>query len=95
MSAAQHVIFLDKDWTPLANEQAAGRSAAGGLRGVHLGKDATVFIIDLFARNTIEEQIEELLKTKRNLFNAFVEKDGGKPVRQNVVKDLIKILEAA
>lgn len=95
LSAATYVIFLDKDWTPLANEQAAGRSAAGGLRGVHLGKGAKVFIIDLFAKDTIEEQIEELLKTKRSLFNAFIEKDGGKIVRTSVVKDLIRILEAA
>ena len=95
LSAATYVIFLDKDWTPLANEQAAGRSAAGGLRGIHLPKGAKVFIIELFAKDTIEEAIEELLKEKRNLFNAFIEKDGGKPVSRSVVKDLMRLMEAA
>jgi non-specific serine/threonine protein kinase len=80
LSEAGYVIFTDKLWSPLANQQFIGRSAAGGLRGV--GHDH-VNIIELFARDTIEERIEEVLERKRAFFNSLVERDGG-PIEKSV-----------
>lgn len=80
LDAATYVIFTDKDWNPKNNEQAAARSAAGGLRGV--GVEGTVNIIELIARDTIEEKIEEMLAHKIAVFNSLIEADGGaEPVR--------------
>lgn len=80
LDAATYVIFTDKDWNPKNNEQAAARSAAGGLRG--MGVEGTVNIIELIARDTIEEKIEEMLAHKIAVFNSLIEADGGaEPVR--------------
>lgn len=75
LSAGTDVIFTDKEWTPLANDQAIARSAAGGLRGI--GMTGSVNIIELFAEDSFEERIEELLKYKKGLFDRVVELDGG------------------
>lgn len=83
LGSATYVIFTDKDWVPMNNDQAIGRSAAGGLRGAHLGPDARVNVIELFANDTVEERIEGLLAHKRQLFNALVERDGG-PIKERI-----------
>lgn len=88
LGAATYVVFTDKDWTPMVNDQAIGRSAAGGLRGAHLGGDATVNVIELFAHNTVEERIEGLLASKRNLFNALYEKDGGAQMDRVTINEI-------
>lgn len=75
LSAGTDVIFTDKEWTPLANDQATARSAAGGLRGV--GVTDNVNVIELFAEDSFEARIEEILKYKKGLFNRIVEADGG------------------
>jgi SNF2 family DNA or RNA helicase len=83
LSAGTYVIFTDKAWTPLANEQAAARSAAGGLRGV--GVTVPVNIIELFAEDSFEARIEEVLSYKKGLFDKIVERDGGtKDTRKKV-----------
>jgi len=82
LNAATYVIFTDKDWSPLVNDQAIARSAAGGLRGV--GREGEhVNVIELLARDTIDERIEVVLAGKRQVFNAMVEADGG-AVRQQI-----------
>lgn len=86
LSAATYVIFTDKDWVPMYNDQAVARSAAGGLRGV--GVTSAVNVIELFARDTVEERIEAVLGEKRNTFNAFVEEDGGAVVERLTVAQL-------
>lgn len=93
LSAATYIVFTDLSWTPLANAQARARGAGGGLRGAYLiGKDAKINCIELFARGTIEEWIEELLATKKNLFTKFIESDGGMPVTRFQVESLRDLL---
>lgn len=92
LSAATYVIFADEDWSPQYNDQAKGRSAAGGLRG--LGKDK-VTIIRVYARGTVDRKVSELLRTKLNLFNAVVERDSGRRERAGVLTDLRALLEEA
>lgn len=86
LGAATYVIFTDKDWVPMNNDQAIARSAAGGLRGV--GVTGTVNVIELFANGTVEERIEALLASKRATFNNFVEEDGGAVVERLTVAEL-------
>lgn len=90
LSPASDVIFTDKMWSPLYNDQFIGRSAAGGLRGVG-SEHSTVNVIELFARDTIEERIEHVLSSKRNLFNAFVETDGGALREHVTVGEIAKL----
>lgn len=86
LSAATYVIFMDKDWNPQNNNQAAARSAAGGLRGV--GTTKPVHIISIIAEDTIEEHIESLLQEKASLFNALIERDGGKKQERITMGDI-------
>jgi SNF2 family DNA or RNA helicase len=90
LGAGTYVIFTDKAWTPLANDQAAARSAAGGLRGV--GVEVPVNIIELHAVDTFEERIEDLLARKKALFNATVEKDAGAAVERITLADIRSLL---
>lgn len=93
LSAATYVLFADKDWTPLANQQAAARSAAGGLRGLGLPPGTKVHIIEYYAMNTVEEWIEEILAGKQSAFNSFIERDGGVRFPKITTKDIHKLLQ--
>jgi superfamily II DNA or RNA helicase len=93
LSAATYVLFTDKAWSPLANDQAKARSAGGGLRGAHLaGTGQKINVIEYFARETVDQWIDELLAGKSNLFNRFVEQDGGLPVTRMQVESLKELL---
>lgn len=91
LGAATYVIFTDKDWVPLNNDQAIGRSAAGGLRGAHLGADVKVNVIELFARDTVEARIETLLARKRQMFNSMVERDGGPEIERITISEISEL----
>lgn len=68
MTAASKCIFLDKLFVPKLNEQAEDR--------LHrIGAKRTVQIFDLQMRNTIEQRIERILKTKNTIFGAVVDTD--------------------
>lgn len=92
---ATYVIFTDLDWVPAGKDQAVGRSAAGGLRGVHLaGKDLKVHVIEIQAEDTCEEWIQDLLQGKRNLVNRMNERDAGRQVRKIEVSDIARLLRS-
>lgn len=90
LGAATYVIFTDKAWSPLANEQAIGRSAAGGLRGVGVER---VTVVDIMAHDTIEQRIEELLRQKKAVFDALYERDGGVKIKRNTLQSLRELFE--
>jgi hypothetical protein len=75
---ATYVIFTDEGWTPAGNDQAIGRSAAGGLRGAAQAAGTVVTVIVLQAEDTYEQYVETLLRRKRNVFDRTVERDAGK-----------------
>lgn len=85
LGEATYVIFTDEEWSPLANEQFKDRSASGGLRGI--GKDK-VTVIRLYAEDTYDKEVSEILRSKMAVFNVLYEKDGGKPVQRNLMNDL-------
>lgn len=74
LPAGNYVITTDKDWVPSKNKQAIGRSPAGGLRGVGVKR---VTVIHLIAKDTIEEDIELLLKKKQKMNDRMTEMDAG------------------
>lgn len=95
LNAATYVLFADKDWTPMANSQAAARSAAGGLRGIGLPEGTKVHIIEYYAIGTIEEWIEKLLLRKQQTFNMLVERDGGARFPKITMRDVRSLLRHA
>jgi SNF2 family DNA or RNA helicase len=68
MQASQHILFLDKLFVPMLNRQAIDR--------IHrIGQDETqpVQVFEYITRNTIENRVETILKTKKKLFGEIVE----------------------
>jgi SNF2 family DNA or RNA helicase len=93
LNAATYVIFTDIEWSPLANHQAAGRSAAGGLRGINLGEDVKVNIIEIRGHDTIDESIAVYLAKKQKLFDQVIDSNRiEKTMRLNIsdIKALLK-----
>jgi SNF2 family DNA or RNA helicase len=98
LGIATYVIFTDEGWVPAADDQAIGRSAAGGLRGVHLAKDVKVTVIALQAEDTYEQNSVSLMKDrKRAVVNRTVERDGGKDrkVKKVTLNDLKGMLSSS
>ena len=65
MTAAEYVFFIDKFWNQTDNLQAEDRAH-------RIGSKNNVTIISMVAKDTIDEKIEELLKTKQSLFDQIV-----------------------
>ncbi len=62
---ANHVFLLDQWWNPSANDQARDRV-------VRIGQRRTVTVYRYCCRGTIEERLQEILETKRRLFDDAV-----------------------
>ena len=63
---ANHVFLFNQWWNPSANDQARDRV-------VRIGQRRKVRIYRFCCRGTIEEALERILETKRELFNNVVE----------------------
>ena len=64
---ANHVFLFNQWWNPSANDQARDRV-------VRIGQRRNVRIYRFCCRGTIEEALDRILDSKRNLFNDAVEK---------------------
>jgi SNF2 family DNA or RNA helicase len=70
LHAADYVFLLDPWWNPAVEAQAVDR--------VHrLGQKSTVFVYRMVTAGTIEERIEALKVSKKNLFNQVMGGQGG------------------
>lgn len=81
MTAAEYVIFVDKYWNQTDNIQAEDRAH-------RIGAKSNVTIISMVAKDTIDEEIEELLKEKENLFELIVN-GGAATANANDIKSRI------
>jgi superfamily II DNA or RNA helicase len=69
LTAADYVFILDPWWNPAVEAQAIDRAH-------RIGQDRHVFAYRLIARDTVEEKIIELQRTKRDLAEAIISADG-------------------
>ncbi|PHI21647.1 helicase SNF2 [Lewinellaceae bacterium SD302] len=60
LTAANHVIHYDLWWNPAVENQATDRA-------YRIGQEKTVFVHRLISKNTFEEKIDEMIKSKRKL----------------------------
>ena len=70
LTAAEYVFLLDPWWNPAVEAQAVDRAH-------RIGQERPVFAYRLIARDTVEEKVLELQKTKRDLADAIVGQDNG------------------
>jgi len=68
LTAAEYVFLLDPWWNPAVEAQAVDRAH-------RIGQTRPVFAYRLIARNTVEERVLELQKTKRDLADAILGED--------------------
>ena len=68
LTAAEYVFLLDPWWNPAVEAQAIDRAH-------RIGQTRQVFAYRLIARDTVEERILELQRTKRDLADAIITAD--------------------
>ena len=68
LTAAEYVFLLDPWWNPAVESQAIDRAH-------RIGQTRPVFAYRLIARDTVEEKVLELQKTKRELADAILGED--------------------
>ena len=68
LTAAEYVFLLDPWWNPAVEAQAVDRAH-------RIGQTRPVFAYRLIARDTVEEKVLELQKTKRALADAILGED--------------------
>lgn len=81
LTAADYCFILDPWWNPAAEAQAIDRA-----HRIHQTK--TVFAYRLISKGTIEEKIQQLQKSKRNLAQAVLEENGS--VLQSLSLDAVR-----
>ena len=84
LTVANHVIHYDRWWNPAVEEQASDRI-------YRIGQKKEVSIYRFITEKTIEESIEELIKTKKKLFEDFIEEsDFVNQLSTSDIKTIIK-----
>ncbi|NUQ63623.1 MAG: SNF2 helicase associated domain-containing protein [Pirellulales bacterium] len=83
LTAADYVFILDPWWNPAVEAQAVDRTH-------RIGQTRHVFAYRLIARDTVEEKVVELQKTKRDLAEAIVSADSN--VLRNLTAEDLEML---
>ena len=85
LTSASIIIFADMDWSPAIHQQAEDRAH-------RIGQEGTVNVYYYVAKDTIEEDIVEILGQKREIIQQIM--DGKKTYTSSVETDLVKRLSA-
>lgn len=83
LQAAEYVYLLDPWWNPAVEAQAIDRAH-------RIGQTRQVFAYRLIARDTVEEKVLELQKSKRDLADAIITADNS--VMRNLSRDDLELL---
>ncbi len=83
LTAADYVFILDPWWNPAVEAQAIDRAH-------RIGQTRPVFAYRLIARNTVEEKILELQKSKRDLADAII--TGNNSLIRNLTAEDLQLL---
>ena len=83
LTAAEYVFLLDPWWNPAVEAQAIDRAH-------RIGQTRPVFAYRLIARDTVEEKVLELQKTKRDLADAIISADNS--VIRNLTREDLELL---
>jgi SNF2 family DNA or RNA helicase len=83
LHAAEYVYLLDPWWNPAVEAQAIDRAH-------RIGQTRQVFAYRLIARNTVEEKVLELQKSKRDLADAIITADNS--LLHNLTREDLELL---
>jgi superfamily II DNA or RNA helicase len=85
LTAAGYVFLLDPWWNPAVEAQAIDRAH-------RIGQTRAVFAYKLVARDTVEEKILELQRSKKQLAEAILDSEESAPLRELTAEDLRMLL---
>ena len=83
LTAAEYIYLLDPWWNPAVEAQAIDRSH-------RIGQARKVFAYRIIARDTVEEKVLELQRTKRELAEAIINADNS--LIRNLTKEDLELL---
>ena len=83
LTAAEYVYLLDPWWNPAVETQAIDRTH-------RIGQTRRVFAYRIIAKDTVEEKVLELQKTKRDLADAIINADNS--LIRNLAKEDLELL---
>ncbi|MFZ1103648.1 MAG: C-terminal helicase domain-containing protein, partial [Hyphomicrobiaceae bacterium] len=78
LTAASHVVHFDRWWNPAVENQATDRA-------FRIGQTRNVLVHKLVCRGTVEERIDHMIETKKQLAGDFLE--GGAELQLTEMKD--------
>ena len=85
LTAASHVVHFDRWWNPAVENQATDRA-------FRIGQTKNVLVHKFVCRGTVEEKIDQLIESKRQLSQDLLE--GGADLQLTEMKDdeLLKLV---
>jgi non-specific serine/threonine protein kinase len=78
LTAASHVVHFDRWWNPAVEDQATDRA-------FRIGQTKNVLVHKFVCRGTVEEKIDELIESKKQLSKDLLE--GGGELNLTELKD--------
>jgi superfamily II DNA or RNA helicase len=87
LTAASHVVHFDRWWNPAVENQATDRA-------FRIGQQRNVMVHKLVCRGTVEDKIDQLIESKRQLVTDLLEGGGGEVLLTEMPDDEIARLVA-
>ena len=90
LTAANHVIHIDRWWNPAVEDQATDRA-------FRIGQRKNVFVHKFVAIGTVEERIDQMIEDKKRVSSAIVGADESwlTELDNETFKDLIALRQSA
>jgi superfamily II DNA or RNA helicase len=85
LTAAAHVIHFDRWWNPAVENQATDRA-------FRIGQTRNVFVHKFVCRGTVEEKIDELIESKKQLSTDVIEGGGELLLTEMKDEDLLRLV---
>jgi non-specific serine/threonine protein kinase len=85
LTAASHVIHFDRWWNPAVENQATDRA-------FRIGQKRNVLVYKFVCRGTIEERIDELIASKRELSKELIEGSGEQLLTEMDNEQLLRLV---
>ncbi len=85
LTAAAHVIHFDRWWNPAVENQATDRA-------FRIGQTCNVLVHKFVCRGTVEEKIDELIESKKQLSNDVIEGGGELLLTEMKDDELLKLV---
>ena len=85
LTAASHVVHFDRWWNPAVENQATDRA-------FRIGQNKNVLVHKFVCRGTVEEKIEELIESKRQLSRDLLEASAELLLTEMKDEELIKLV---